>query len=91
MADFSLNDPGRTTFLDDKHFKYIKKVANDKESFEYIVTEHLRMSGVYWALTAMSLLGKNIHEDMNSEEIIDWVLKCQDSSGGYVKIDDVLI
>lgn len=69
-------------FVDDKHKLYIKKIANDKESFEYIVTEHFRMSGVYWAFTAMSLLGCDLDNDLNSQEIIEWVLSCQDKESG---------
>lgn len=72
-------------FLEGKHLSYIKKVSNDKESFEYVVTQHLRMSGVYWGLTAMCLLGGDIKSEMNSDAIVEWVLSCQDElNGGYV-------
>mmetsp|Transcript_12430 Transcript_12430/g.12515 ORF Transcript_12430/g.12515 Transcript_12430/m.12515 type:complete len:352 (+) Transcript_12430:216-1271(+) len=72
------------SFIEEAHVSYIKKIANDKESFEFIVTEHLRMSGVYWALTAMSLLGKNIFQELDADEIVQWVLKCQDeTTGGF--------
>ena len=72
------------SFFYDQHVNYIKKVASDVESFEYLVTLYLRMSGVYWGMTAMSLLGQNLKEEMNSEAIVAWVLKCQDNdTSGY--------
>lgn len=70
-------------FLKVKHGEYITKFCNDKESFEYIVTEHLRMSGVYWALTSLYLLGYKLDEKMNTEEIVEWLLSCQDENGGF--------
>lgn len=69
-------------FFHDKHVEYIRKVANDKESFEFIVSQHLRMSGVYWTLTSISLLGLDISDILNLSELIDWVFSCQDDSGG---------
>lgn len=53
----------------------------NKESFEFYATEHFRMSGVYWGLTAMHLLGKL--ELMDKETILDWVLSCQKDDGGF--------
>jgi geranylgeranyl transferase type-2 subunit beta len=52
-----------------------------KDSFEFYATEHFRMSGVYWGLTAMHLLGKQ--HMMNTEAIASWVLSCQHPSGGF--------
>ena len=74
-------------FYYDKHVKYIHKVANDVESFEYLVSQYLRMSGVYWGISAMRVLGKNLQLEMNSSSIVEWVLRCQDpESGGLVHI-----
>ena len=70
-------------FLYEKHVEYIKFISQDKDSFEFVVTEHLRMSGVYWGLTAMAILGRDLHTEMNSETIVDWVMKCyQEDVGG---------
>lgn len=60
MSSFESPDNSPSTqksFYEDKHIKYIKKVATDTESFEFVITQHLRMSGVYWGLTALSVLG----------------------------------
>ena len=69
-------------FLYSKQVQYINKVSADKESFEFVVTQHLRMSGVYWGLTAMCLLGRDIKTEMGSDAIVEWVLSCQDAASG---------
>ena len=44
-------------FFADSHRDYIVSLASKMStSFEGALTEHLRMSGVYWSLTALSLL-----------------------------------
>ena len=40
------------------------------------------MSGIYWGLTAMDLMGQ-LHR-MSKDEVIDFVRKCQDpETGGF--------
>ena len=69
-------------FYDEKHIQFIKKIASDTKSFEFVVSQHLRMSGVYWGLTALSVLGVDIAEEMHTDTIVDWVMSCQDDTGG---------
>lgn len=81
--------------------QYIRKISSDTVSFEYLVTQHLRMSGVYWGLTALSILGSGLEDSdhqivsessslnvsTTDKTIIDWIMSCQDSeSGGYTCI-----
>ena len=76
-------DMTNATFLYNKHVDYIKFISQDKDSFEFVVTEHLRMSGVYWGLTAMAILGRDLRTEMDSDTIVDWVTKCyQEEVGG---------
>lgn len=70
------------SFHYEKHVKYIKKVASDTESFEFLVSQYLRLSGVYWGMTAMSILGKDMNVDMDGPGIVEWVLTCQDPVSG---------
>lgn len=44
------------------------------------MTEYLRMSGMYWGLTALDLMGTL--EKMDKEQIIKYVVDCQDECGG---------
>ena len=74
MAEFAEKD--LPDFHEDKSIAHIKKASNDTDSFEYVVTAHMRMSGMYWGLTTMSLLGKNLQEEMGSAALCDWVMSC---------------
>ena len=65
----------------DKHVSYIQSLSKDKLTYEYVATEHLRMSGIYWALCAMDLI--QAMDTMPVQEIVDWVISCQHPSGGF--------
>lgn len=69
-------------FLINKHTAYIKTISSDKVSFEFTASQHFRMSGVYWGLTALCLLGKKLSEEMDVDEITSWVMECQHENGG---------
>jgi geranylgeranyl transferase type-2 subunit beta len=45
------------------------------------LTEHLRLNGVYWGLTALHLLGHP--EALPRQATIDFVLSCQNEDGGF--------
>lgn len=47
---------------------------------EYTLSEYLRMSGIYWGLTVMDLMGQLPR--MNRQEIIDFIKACQHECGG---------
>jgi geranylgeranyl transferase type-2 subunit beta len=83
MAEFAEMKKTKIDFLLEKHITYIKKISTDTSSFEFIVSQHLRMSGVYWGLCAISLLGVDVHTDMNAADIVTWVMRCQHSNGGF--------
>ncbi|KAK2750180.1 hypothetical protein FQN57_004676 [Myotisia sp. PD_48] len=64
-----------------KHVYYIKALDTRRDELEYWLSEHLRLNGVYWGLTALHLLG---HPDaLPRDETIDFVLSCQHDSGGF--------
>lgn len=63
------------------HVKYIQSLDTRKDEYDYWLTEHLRLNGVYWGLVALHLLG---HPDaLPRSETIDFVLSCQHDSGGF--------
>jgi geranylgeranyl transferase type-2 subunit beta len=48
---------------------------------DYWLTEHLRLNGVYWGLTALHLLD---HPDgLPRDKTIEFVLSCQSHDGGF--------
>ena len=60
------------------HQTYIVGLQAKKSSFEYAATEHLRMSAIYWGLTAMDLMSaKNM---MACDDIVAWVMQCRHES-----------
>jgi geranylgeranyl transferase type-2 subunit beta len=73
---------GDLTFYTEKHKAYIRKISTDTASFEYLVTQHLRMSGVYWGLTATALLGEDLKKEPSYNGMVDWIMSCQDKESG---------
>lgn len=46
------------------------------------MTEHFRMSGMYWGLTAMDILSQL--DKMSRTEVVEFIRQCQDAeSGGF--------
>ena len=41
----------------DKHVKFLNKYAEDREDFDYVMSEFLRINGIFWSLSAMDLMG----------------------------------
>ncbi|KAF8451515.1 rab geranylgeranyltransferase beta subunit [Terfezia claveryi] len=65
----------------DKHVAYIKSLDTRKDELEYWLTEHLRINGVYWGLTALDLLG---HRGvLPRDKTIEYVKSCQHENGGF--------
>ncbi|KAK6630180.1 hypothetical protein RUM44_005736 [Polyplax serrata] len=78
--DVILTDQEPKTLLLAKHIQYISSYDTNKDEYEYVMTEYLRMSGMYWGLTALDLMGTL--EKMDKEQIIKYVVDCQDECGG---------
>ncbi|KXJ96029.1 terpenoid cyclases/protein prenyltransferase alpha-alpha toroid [Microdochium bolleyi] len=64
------------------HVSYIQSLDTRRDEYDYWLTEHLRLNGVYWGSTALHLLG---HPDaLGREDTIEFLLSCQDeASGGF--------
>ena len=96
-----IHDANIPPFFEGLHTTYIPNLADKLDaptSYEGAVTEHLRMSGVYWSLTALSLMKsptevddimgltkakKRDGDDSTSRPaIVDWVLQCHDKRSG---------
>jgi len=54
----------------DKHITYIHSLDTPEaqKTMEYWATEPLRLSGIYWGLASMHLLGKNTKEKGGLDE-----------------------
>ena len=49
---------------------------------EYTMTEHIRMSGMYWGITAIDLLG--CLGRMERQQIVEFIQQCQDTTSGGI-------
>uniref|UniRef100_A0A915JT20 Geranylgeranyl transferase type II subunit beta n=1 Tax=Romanomermis culicivorax TaxID=13658 RepID=A0A915JT20_ROMCU len=81
QKDVILRNDACSTLLLEKHSDFIHSYEEKKNEYEYVMAEYLRMSGVYWGLTAMDLMGKL--DEMNKKDILDFVLTCQCPNGGF--------
>ncbi|CDO94307.1 unnamed protein product [Kluyveromyces dobzhanskii CBS 2104] len=73
---------GQKELLKEKHINYVGSLDSKKADLEYWLSEHLRLNGVYWGLTALHLLDSI--DTFNKEEVIEFVLSCWDeNTGGF--------
>ena len=88
MTDPSPNSEPMCPFYDLKHVTYITSLAKKLDapsSYEGAVTSHLRMSGIYWSLTALSILrsSQEVDEKMRlKKDILDFTFACYDEKKG---------
>ncbi|KAI3374703.1 hypothetical protein L3Q82_021274 [Scortum barcoo] len=80
VKDVILKPDAPSALLLDKHADYIAAYGSKKDDYEYTLSEYLRMSGIYWGLTVMDLMGQLPR--MNRQEIIDFIKACQHECGG---------
>jgi geranylgeranyl transferase type-2 subunit beta len=53
---------------------------DQKKDLAYHLTEHLRINGVYWGLTALCIMGRK--DALPRDEMIDYVMSCWDDEAG---------
>jgi len=75
-----------------KHLKFLQSLDSRVNLYEYWQTEHLRVSGIYWALTALFLLEHNLRPNstefdqkspLTRNDLLQFVVDCQCSKGGF--------
>ena len=64
-----------------KHAAYILNFEKAKEDYEFVMTEHIRMNGLYWCVTAMDIMGELGR--MDRAGILEFVNACQHADGGF--------
>ncbi|KAF2280700.1 geranylgeranyl transferas-like protein type II beta subunit [Westerdykella ornata] len=73
--------PAEMRLYVDKHVTYIQSLDTRKDELEYWLTEHLRLNGLYWGLTALHLLGRL--DALPRHEVLEYVFSCLHESGGF--------
>ncbi|KAF2861125.1 geranylgeranyl transferase type 2 subunit beta [Piedraia hortae CBS 480.64] len=65
----------------EEHVSYIQSLNERQNELEYHLTEHLRIPGIYWAVTVLHLLGRP--DALNRKDLIHYVLSCWHEEGGF--------
>ncbi|KAF2725417.1 geranylgeranyl transferase type 2 subunit beta [Polychaeton citri CBS 116435] len=73
--------PGEPGLVVEEHVKYIQSLDSRKDELEYHLTEHLRVSGIYWGLTALNLLGQP--DGLPRDGLLEYVFACLHDDGGF--------
>ena len=63
------------------HASFIANLDKKKDNFHHWTSQHLRISGIYWGLSAMYLMKEASQLDRNA--LIDFALACQNPDGGF--------
>jgi geranylgeranyl transferase type-2 subunit beta len=78
-VDIPKNAP--TEFFRDKHKAFLLSCSRNRDSYEYVMSEYLRLSGIYWFLAAMDVI-KTV-EDCDKELIVEYVKSNKRADGGF--------
>jgi geranylgeranyl transferase type-2 subunit beta len=73
--------PDEMQLFVDKHVRWRADLLQRKDELEYWLTEHLRLNGLYWGLTALHLLGQP--DALPRQGILDFVFSCLHETGGF--------
>lgn len=71
LTDITLQENTPTTLYQEKHTEFIKEYGKKENSFEYGITDYLRVSGMYWGLTALELM--NTLPSQSKNEVSDTI------------------
>lgn len=63
------------------HVKYVQGLSSHQDAYEFWLTEHLRLNGLYWGLATLHFM--NHPEALPRDETIAFVLSCQHDNGGF--------
>nr|CAI5834066.1 unnamed protein product [Callosobruchus analis] len=82
IKDIELQPNIPTSVLFEKHANFIKEYSQKENSYEYGMTDYLRMSGMFWGLTALELM--NTLPTQSKDEIAEFIKNCQDPESGGI-------
>lgn len=71
-----------TELFREKHIAYVQSLDSKTETLEYWLSEHLRLNGVYWGLTALCILDSK--DTFKKQDVLDFVMACwNNETGGF--------
>lgn len=68
-----------------KHVEFLKALHEKENSFEFLQMAHLKMSVIYWSLTASILLDAfdQIYPQEKRQIVLEFLQKCYKADGGF--------
>lgn len=82
IKDVNLPSNFPETVLLKKHIDFINEYGKNEDDYEYGMTDYLRVSGMYWGLTALELM--NAQPTKRIDSVVDYIRKCQDPESGGI-------
>lgn len=82
IKDVKIPDNTVKKVLFEKHIDFINEYGQDENHFEYGMTDYLRVSGMYWGLTALELM--NAQPTQSKDLIVGYIKECQDAESGGI-------
>ncbi|KAF7273427.1 hypothetical protein GWI33_013868 [Rhynchophorus ferrugineus] len=82
IKDVKLSDNIVKKVLFEKHIDFINDYGQDENNYEYGMTDYLRISGMYWALTALDLM--NSEPAQGKDKVVEYIKQCQDPQSGGI-------
>ena len=67
VKDVKVPENAPTEFLMEKHIDFLVNYGNEDTHYEYVMTEFLRISGVYWSYTALRLM--DAEQRLNKKDV----------------------
>jgi geranylgeranyl transferase type-2 subunit beta len=64
----------------DAHTRFIQNLSQ-QDGIEYWMSEHLRLSGMYWGITALDVMDRL--DALDKAEVIRFTVDCQRDNGGF--------
>ncbi|CAK9437565.1 uncharacterized protein LODBEIA_P19430 [Lodderomyces beijingensis] len=74
-------DSSKIEFAKQKHVNFIIEQESNR-SYEYWLSEHLRMNGLYWGITALVTMQSLNDTTLKQNSVIDFVMSCWDARAG---------
>jgi geranylgeranyl transferase type-2 subunit beta len=81
--DVTLKKDRVRELLLDKHEKYLRQYADDESGTDQIMSEYLKMSGIYWGLNALYLMDRISIESDVVLKTLEFIKRGQNSDGGF--------
>lgn len=82
MKDVTLKEEYPKELLTSKNVDFLVNYGTKEDNYMYGMTDYLRMSGIYWSITALDLV--NEAHRLNQNDIIDFIKQCQDTETGGI-------